>query len=73
MSFSAVNGADSFSFKRRQLHHSWHSDEAISPVNGGTGTMKESDSEEELSQLPDTDSVPSDDEVIVYSTTRDCT
>jgi len=62
-SFSAVNGMDSFAFNRRQLHHSWHSDDVIAPhfVNDSR-TMEESDSERELT-ASDSTSSPSEDEV----------
>ena len=58
ISFSAVNGADDFSFDRRQLHHSWHSDIAISDSRA----MEESDLEGD-SASHDTKSIQSEDEV----------
>lgn len=58
ISFSAVNGADDFSFDSRQLHHSWLSDIAISD----NGAMEESGLEGD-SASHDTKSLQSEDEV----------
>ena len=58
ISCSAVNGADSLSFMRRQLCNSWFSDDA---VNDGR-TVEGIDSVEE-SASHDANSIQSDDEV----------
>ena len=58
ISFSAVNGADDFSFNGRQLHHSWNSDIAISDRRA----MEENDLDGD-SGSHDTKSLQSEDEV----------
>ena len=58
ISFSAVNGAEDCVFHRRQLYHSWHSEDALS----SSRPMDESDSEGE-SASHDARSLQSDDEV----------
>ena len=58
ISFSAVNGAEDCVFHRRQLYHSWQSEDALS----GSRPVDESDSEGE-SVSHDARSLQSDDEV----------